>query len=65
MHIHSLGFQDIREGVTLQKVTLHRLGCGRLLRFNEMCTRGVISVELPFRSIRVLYYVTNNVSRSY
>ena len=26
-HIHSLGFEDIREGVTLQRVTLQRLGC--------------------------------------
>ena len=25
-HIRSLGFQDIREGVTLQKVILWRLG---------------------------------------
>ena len=40
MHIHSLGFQDIREGVTLQ-----RLGCSRLLRVNKMCTYGVISVD--------------------
>ena len=32
--MHSLGFQDIREGLTLHKVTLRRFGCAQSSRIS-------------------------------